>query len=593
MLSVPSPENPAENPTHGAVDLSSESLGSHVVRCLAAHGVSTVFGIPGTHNIEVYRGLTTHGLRHVSTRHEQGAVYAADAYARTGTGPGIVVTTSGPGLTNALTGLANAHADSVPVLVISPGASRGTERRDTGDLHETRDQRAGAAAFVQDSIRVETKAQVTRAIEEIFHSWATARPRPFHLEIPLDVIGDPCATEDPADYAVRPWLPAATQPSPGTLARAAEVVRASARPLVIAGGGAADGAPDLVELAEHLGAPVYTTSQGKGTIPETHPLSAGVLSGGFVDVAPLHEADVVLAIGTEFKDAKYLAPDATVVRFDIDAKQLHSQRRADLPVLGDAATSVFDFLRALEAAEGAADGRAEPLPDLPDAVLQDALGAMAAEVGSASADLPAPRTPEDRAAWVARVREDALARLAPVLEEFGVLHAALVPALGDDVVFTGDSSQVSYSGTALVPLLTEPRRFFTTDGYATLGYALPAAIGAKIARPEADVVCLVGDGAFVFSVQELLTAAQEGLGLAVVVYDNHGYREILGNMTDAGVPPIGVDFGGPDYAALATAMHCGFAAPQKPEELSAAVHDAVHGDRPVLIHVTEQVVGTW
>ena len=162
--------------------------GAAVVDALAAHGVRHVFGIPGTHNLEIYRYLPDSGIRHVVTRHEQGAGYAADGYARVTGRPGVLLTTSGPGITNAVTALATAYADSVPLLAVSPGPPRGQERADVGWLHEVKDQQAALDAVTARSIRVESADEVPETVAEVFEGFAATRPRPVHLEVPVDVL---------------------------------------------------------------------------------------------------------------------------------------------------------------------------------------------------------------------------------------------------------------------------------------------------------------------------------------------------------------------------------------------------------------------
>ncbi|MDY6999441.1 MAG: thiamine pyrophosphate-binding protein, partial [Actinomycetota bacterium] len=240
--------------------------GAAVVETLAAHGVDTVFGIPGTHNLELYRHVSVNGIRAVTPRHEQGAGYAASAYSWVTGRPGVVVTTSGPGLTNAMTAAATAYAESQPLLVISPGMPTGTEGRDLGQLHEAKNTSAAMGQLVRWSRRVRSPDEAADAVADAFAAFAGGRPRPVHIEIPVDVLEQPWtgAARDPV--AVR--LPAAAADS---VRQAADVLAAAARPLVIAGGGAVDAQREVTELAEVLGAPTATTVNGKGVVAESHP----------------------------------------------------------------------------------------------------------------------------------------------------------------------------------------------------------------------------------------------------------------------------------------------------------------------------------
>lgn len=519
-----------------------ESVGEFAAACLRANGVSTVFGIPGTHNIEIYRGLQRYGIRHILTRHEQGAVYAADGYARATGRPGVVVATSGPGVTNCITGIANAYADSIPVLVLSPGPARGEERRDLGFLHEAKDQRSGMDNFAGRSVRVESREALEQAIHGAFLSWRTDRARPVHVEIPTDLIAERSPVAQTSAWQGAPPVPAAE-----ALSALIGALQDAVRPIIIAGGGCLDHSAALTAFVDATQIPVVTTLQGKGSVDERHPLACGALAGSTSGFAPVARADLILALGTELKSAE-IARHARVARFDIDPAQLHKHHVSALPVLGDVGA---------------------------------ALTAMLAHPG-----FPEMRLSSE---WRNGVLAEADALRSGVDEEWAVLHQAIVGAAEGTsktpTVLTGDSSQISWLGTTRSAVLDGPRQFLSTDGFATLGYGLPAAIGAKLARPDAAVVGMMGDGALMFSVQELATASEIGLSLPVVVFDNGGYAEIRKNMGDAGIVPIAVDLARPDYPALAAAFHCGFEAPATPSQLAASVREALTAERPTVIVV--------
>jgi thiamine pyrophosphate-dependent acetolactate synthase large subunit-like protein len=520
--------------------------GAAVVETLAAHGVDTVFGIPGTHNLELYRHLAACGIRPVTPRHEQGAGYAAEGYARVSGRPGVVLTTSGPGLTNAMTAAATAYAESQPMLVVSPGVPTGAEGADLGLLHETKDSSAAMGHLVRWSRRVASPDEAADAVTEAFAGFRGTRPRPVHVEVPVDVLEQP--------WRGSPWVGAVTAPPAPDAAdvrRAAALLAAARRPLVIAGGGAVDATAEVRALAEALGAPVATTVNGKGVLDESHPLAVGAA----VRLRALQEAavdsDVLLVVGSELGAADLWEGRVTaeaVVRCDIEPGQLHKNCRADVALLGDAATT----LRALLAA------------------------------------LPARRPAEPRAAALRRAcRSEALAD-AGSYEEITAAVRAAVPA---DGVLTGDSSQVTYLGAVHFFDLPAPRRFCYTPGYATLGYGLPAAIGAALAAPARPVAALVGDGALMFCVQELATAVDLRLPLPIVAVDNGGYREIRDQQAARGIPPVGVDLPAPDLAALAAAFGAHGVRATDPGALTALVADALSADRPTLIHL-EHRTGT-
>jgi len=515
--------------------------GAAVVETLAAHGVDTVFGIPGTHNLELYRHLSKNGIRAITPRHEQGAGYAAGAYAWVTGRAGVVITTSGPGLTNAMTAASTAYAESQPLLVISPGMPTGTEGRDLGQLHEAKNTSAAMDQLVHWSRRVRSAEEAADAVADAFTGFSAGRPRPVHIEIPVDVLeqqwsGRPRSSVDvtlpPADAA--------------SVSRAADVLSKAERPLVIAGGGAVDAQAEVTALAERLGAPVATTVNGKGVVAESHPLSVGAS----IRLPALQEAaadsDGLLLIGTELGDSDLWGGrirGRTVIRCDIDAAQLHKNCPADHVLLGDALATVRALLAAVphdDAAPGS--GRAATLR--------------------------------------AHCHEEAL----PDAGIHAEISAAVRQALPADGVLAGDSSQVTYFGSVHFVDMPAPRRFCYSPGFATLGYGLPAGLGAAIALPGTPVAVLLGDGAMMFAVQELATLVQHELPVPVVVVDSGGYQEILDQERSRDIPPIGVELNSPDFAALAVAMGARGERTTSVDDLPDLITSALGAAGPTVIH---------
>ena len=520
--------------------MTSRNGGAAVVESLAAHGVEVVFGIPGTHNLELYRHLAKAGIRPVTPRHEQGAGYAADGYARASGRPGVVLTTSGPGLTNAMTAAATAYAESQPMLIVSPGVPTGAEGADLGLLHETKDASAAMGHLVRWSRRVTSPDEATDAVTEAFTAFRGTRPRPVHVEVPVNVLEQ--------EWTGSAWVGAVTlppAPDPAAVRRAAAVFATAERPLVIAGGGAVDASAEVRALADALGAPVATTVNGKGVLDEAHPLAVGAAVRLRALQAAAADSDVLLVVGSELGDSDLwdgrITAD-TVVRCDIEVGQLHKNCPADIALHGDAATSLRALLDALPPRSPAVD-----------------------------------RAAELRTACRREARADG--------GGYEEVNAAVRAALPADGVLAGDSSQVTYLGSVHFFDLPAPRRFCYTPGFATLGYALPAAIGASLARPGRPVAALLGDGALMFSVQELATAVDLRLPLPIVVVDNGGYGEIRDQQATRGIPPVGVDLPVPDLAALATAFGAHGVRTSDPGALTALVADALSADRPTLVHL--------
>ncbi|MGH3357596.1 MAG: thiamine pyrophosphate-binding protein, partial [Nocardioidaceae bacterium] len=244
--------------------------GEALVAALAAHGVDTVFGIPGTHNLSVFAAMPGHGIVNVPCRHEQGAGYAADGYARVTGQPGVCITTTGPAILNAAAAAAQAYSDSVPVLFVSPGMPVAHPGQGNGLLHEVKDQSAAMDAVVAYSHRVTSLAEIPSAVAQAFAAMRTGRPRPVHLEIPLDLL-DEVGDAEP----VAPITVVAAAPDPDLVDTAVRMLSRAQRPVVVVGGGASSAADRVRRLAERTGAPVIASCNGKGVLPESHELSLG------------------------------------------------------------------------------------------------------------------------------------------------------------------------------------------------------------------------------------------------------------------------------------------------------------------------------
>ncbi|MFD5116473.1 5-guanidino-2-oxopentanoate decarboxylase [Streptomyces sp. NPDC058391] len=531
--------------------------GEALVRALAVHGTRTAFGIPGTHNLEIYRHLDRYRIAHVTPRHEQGAGYTADAYARVSGYPGVAITTTGPALLNIAAAVGQAYSDSVPLLVVSPGMPLRHPRLSTGLLHEMRSQTEamrGVAAF---SHRVSSVEEIGAAVARAFTLFGTERPRPVHIEIPLDLLE---AAEPVGDVQLRPpCVP--TVPHAAVVREAADTLRAARRPALVLGGGARRAAAECLALAEELGAPVITTANGKGIVAETHPLSLGVSLHSPAVQRWLADRDAVVAVGTELAESDLWSAgpptlNGTLVRVDLDPAQMYGGLQAGHPLVGDASAALRALLAACrQHGPGAASG-----PGRDDAARTDVVRLR----GQRDAE-----TAGRDARWVP------------------FLHAVR-SVLDADAIITSDSAQCCYYG-ALPHLPVGPEgRFLHPTGFGTLGYALPAAIGAKTAVPGRQVVALSGDGGFQFSVQELATAVQSRLSLPVVVFDNGGYGEIRDEMAARGDAPVAVDLAPVDLPALARAYGGRGERADTPAALADALTRALAAPVPTVITVPEE-----
>lgn len=535
--------------TDAQVDLAApyaDTAGRAVLETIRAYGVTTVFGIPGTHNLELYRPLADLGIRAITNRHEQGSGYGADGWSQQTGLPGVVITTSGPGLQNAMSAIGTAFCESRPLLVLSPGVPLGHEFRDVGTLHETKDASAMVGAIAEWSRRVTSAAEAVDVVHAAFELFRTGRPRPVHIEIPLDVLEGP-AEVPAAARAARP-TPSPARGDAAAIRDAAELLAAAASPVIIAGGGATRASREVTELAERLGAPVLTTLNGKATLDEHHPLSLGSNLRLAAARAAAEAADVLVVLGSKLGEAELWAPAiqarGRVVRVDRSAAQVHKNLEATVGIVGDCAAVVAELLATLPA-----DGR--PAPDL-------------TALRRAIADETRATAPETVA-----------------------LAERIAEALPDQAVIAGDSSQIVYLALANMLRQSRPHSLLYTPTYATLGYGLPAAIGARVAQSDRPVIAVLGDGALMFAVNELATAVEQRLDLVVVCVDNGGYAEIRQNELDRGIPPIGVDLAQPDWAALANAFGATGRRVDAPEEIGDAIRTAIAAGGVQLVHVPQ------
>ena len=542
--------------------------GRAVIATLAAHGVDTIFGIPGTHNLEFYRHLSEFGIRAITPRHEQGAGYGADGYFLVSGKPGVVITTSGPGLTNVITAAATAYAESRPMLILSPGVPTGLERADVGMLHETKDSSGALNRLLVSSQRTRTAEGAAQAVAEAFAMFSSSRPGPVHIEVPLDVLEGVWNGSVPTRIpGRRPGL------DPRVVSRAAEAVAVATRPLIVAGGGARKASAAVRAFAEELDAPVATTANGKGIISEDHPLSLGS-NVRFPSVqAESAAADVLIVLGSELADSDLWggligaqtsagirdeASTQVVIRCDIDPDQLGKNLGGDILACADTG----EFLTAL---------MTELDENAPTAT-------SASEVTSTGSG--AERVQTIRASWGSDFDFESIGARVTRLVEQGA---------GPSVVIAGDSSQVTYDGSVHALTASTPDQLLYMPGFATLGYGIPAAIGAKLADDARPVACILGDGAAMFSIQELMTAGELGLGIPFVIVDNGGYAEIEAQMVDRTIEPFAVRLARPDFAALGQSMGgvgVTIAESDIDELLPTAVAEALDRNIPTTIHIT-------
>ncbi|WP_306579098.1 5-guanidino-2-oxopentanoate decarboxylase [Pseudomonas sp.] len=534
------------------------TCGEVLVKLLEGYGVDHVFGIPGVHTVELYRGLAGSSIRHITPRHEQGAGFMADGYARTRGKPGVCFIITGPGMTNITTAMGQAYADSIPMLVISSVQSRDQLGGGRGKLHELPNQAAlvsGVAAF---SHTLMSAADLPQVLARAFAVFDSARPRPVHIEIPLDVL------VEPADFLLpgRPVRGSRAGAAPQAVTQMAERLAGAKRPLILAGGGALAAGAALARLAEHLHAPVALTINAKGLLPANHPLQIGSTQSLPATRALVAEADVVLAIGTELAETDYdvtfkggFEIPGSLLRIDIDPDQTVRNYLPELALVADAELAAEALLGALQT---------QPQP-----VRESTWGV----------------------ARVANLRQALAAGWdQPTLSQTRLLSAILERL--PNAILVGDSTQPVYTGNLTLDM-DQPRRWFNAStGYGTLGYALPAAMGAWLGSAEqigqrVPAVCLIGDGGMQFTLPELASAVEAQVPLIVLLWNNQGYEEIKKYMVNRAIEPVGVDIHTPDFIGVARALGAAAENVADVAQLQAALGQAVERKGPTLIQVDQ------
>jgi acetolactate synthase-1/2/3 large subunit len=517
-------------------------------------GVETVFGLPGGACLPVYDALHDSPIRHVLMRHEAAAGHAAEGYARASGRVGVAIATSGPGATNLVTAIADAHMDSTPTLFVT-GQVR-TTLRGTNAFQEA-DVIGITAPVVKHSIAVERADDVAQAVRDALEIARTGRPGPVLIDLPVDVASGPArdATHEPYLPGYRPRA----RPNGRQVRRAAEALAAARRPVLYVGGGAIDAAGELRALAAASGAPVTTTLMALGAFPASDPAWLGML--GMHGTRPanwaMDEADLIVAVGARFDDRvtgalDEFAPRAKVVHVDIDPTEIGKNVPVHIPIVGDARLALAALTREYERLDPDAGRLAEWWERI--------RGWQAAH------PLPAPSAGDGGVA-----PESAL--------------DALAGQLGDAVVTTDVGQHQMWAAGRL--RFEAPRRWLTSGGLGTMGFGLPAALGAQAACPSSTVVCVSGEGSFLMNVQELATAVEEELPVKVLLLDNASLGMVR-QQQDLfwGGRRSAVSLGAsPDWEQLARAFGVAARSTGEPDEVADALAETLAEPGPALLHV--------
>jgi len=531
-----------------------------LVNSLEAAGVDVMFGIPGGAILPAYDPIFDSKIRHILVRHEQGAGHAATGYAQVTGRVGVCIATSGPGATNLVTPLADAAMDSVPVVAITgqvPSLAIGT------DAFQEADIRGITMPFAKHNYLVTDPADIPRAIAEAFHIASTGRPGPVLVDIAKDALQKMTDFKYPTSVSLKGYQPR-IEPNAQSIADAAALITQSSKPVFYVGGGVikADAHRELLEIANLLGAPVVTTLMARGAFPDSHPLHLGMpgMHGTVAAVTALQKADLLITLGARFDDRvtgklSTFAVNAKVIHCDVDPAEIHKNRFADVPVIGDVKQTLQALIPALKAA------LAKNQPDL---------SAWLRQMNSLKSSYPLGYDqPSDGS-------------LSPqyVIERLGKIS-------GPNAIFTSGVGQHQMWAAQFISY-ENPRTWLNSGGLGTMGYAVPAAMGAKVGAPDTTVWAIDGDGCFQMTNQELVTCALNNIPVKIAIINNESLGMVRqwqtlfyeGRYSNTSLESKRV----PNFPMLAEAMGCVGLSCERPEDVDATIEKAMSiNDQPVVV----------
>jgi acetolactate synthase-1/2/3 large subunit len=531
-----------------------------ILEALKREGVDTIFGYPGGAVIPLYDAIYNSDINHILARHEQGAGHAADGYARASGKVGVCLATSGPGATNLVTSIANAYMDSVPMVALTGQVSRHLIGLDS---FQEADITGITLPIVKHSYLVKDEKDLPRIIREAFHIASTGRPGPVLIDIPVDVTKAEMSY-DPADVPEMhlPGYKPNLKGHPKQIIEAARVIAAAERPVIYAGGGViiACGSEELREMAIYSNIPVTTTLTGKGCFPEDHHLAMGMLGMHGTQYAnyAVSKADLLIAVGARFDDRvtgnlQTFAPEATFIHIDLDPAEISKNVAVQVPIVGDA---------------------------------KWVLAALTAELKKLEL------SPERHLPWMKQV--ETWKKKHPLVvrdsDDGEIIPEAAVRKIweitkGEAIVCTEVGQNQMWAAQHY--LCRHPRQFITSGGLGTMGFGFPAAIGAQVARPDALVVDIAGDGSFQMTLQELATAVQCNLPVKVCILNNQylgmvrQWQELFWNKHYSHTCMEAQ----PDFVKLAEAYGAEGYRAEKPEELEEVLRAGLASDRPAVIDI--------
>ena len=535
------------------IDNKNFTVGSVLLPLLEELGVDIIFGIPGVHTVEIYRGIKKTNIRHITPRHEQGAGFMADGYFRASGKPGVCLVITGPGLTNILTAMAQARADSIPMLIISSVNPYNQKNNQSGFLHELPHQQKLLKKIAISSIIVKKANDLIPAIKKSFIKMLEERPGPVHLEIPINVLNYNFRNFKKPIISIKKKIIKAPEKK---IKEIANYIANAKYPVFLLGGGAKKCDPYILKILEKINAYVITTINARGLLGN-HSMCIPASPTLKTIRKELKKADIILAIGTEFGETDYdMYKDGNfpklkkLIRIDISKDQLFKNIKPQLAIRSNAIlfckklSEIVNFNKNYN-----------------------------------KLSLQTPKNAE-------KIRNQCLKEIEPKLK----LPLSLISTISvnfTNAILVGDSTQPVYAGNLFTNITKEGKWFNSATGYGTLGYAPPASIGAKLARPNTPVICIVGDGGVQFSLSELMTASDEIVPVIFIIWNNYGYKEIKDYMVSEAINPIGVDLKPPNFELQAKSFNLKYYGLINRNNLVKTLNIAIKNNRPSILEILE------
>lgn len=527
-----------------------------VVNALEELDVKTIFGIPGNHNLDIYDSLISSEIEHITARHEQGAGFMADGYARTNNKPGIALVISGPGLTNIITPMGQAMSDSIPMVVISSQLPTSVLGQRTGFLHELKNSTYLTKSVAKESIRVMNANKIDSNIMDAYQLAMSGRPGPVHVEIPLDILqanlSKICISADNHLLNTNPWEEINQDKK---INKITNLLSKSEDAVVIAGGGATHASEELLKIVEKLQIPVVETIAGKGIISEDHPLSLGASIKYNKVRKKIKNAKYVLAVGTEIAATDLEGAEfdikGTLIQIDIDPANFQRNFPADISIKGDA---------------------------------KNLLAKINNDINIKRSEKDYSKLLKNRENELAKIRDVEKNELDFTLE----IVKGIRKAIPDSGILVADMTKPAYIARSEYPSYL-PNTFLHPVGYGTLGYALPSAMGVKFANPKKDVVALAGDGGFQFTIQELGVLLDHNMSLPIIIWNNNGFGEIRKN-EKARHPneTIAVDNTNPDFEKIASSYSFSYSKIKDANNIESVLKKALNKSKPEIIEIVKE-----